>query len=299
MGLRFKGLAAPGLILALAALVAACAPAPVQAKPRPAVWVVRDADSEMTLFGSVHVLPPGLDWRPEALDAALAEADDLWFELPVDPGTEAQAAALALRHGMMPPGQALADTLDPESLARLQRLAQRHDLPMATLAQLKPWFAEVLVAAGVLAAQGADISHGVERQISALAPVAVERRALESAEQQIALFSAAPLDEQAASLAETLRQLEEDPEAFDRLIAAWMAGDQAALEAETLTPLRQAAPALYERMVTARNRDWVAQLHARLEGSGRTVVVVGAGHLMGEDGLPHRLRALGYEVEGP
>ena len=46
---------------------------------------MRDADSEMVIFGSVHVLPPGLDWRPKALDAALAKADDLWFELPIDP----------------------------------------------------------------------------------------------------------------------------------------------------------------------------------------------------------------------
>ena len=51
----------------------------------PPVWIVRDADSEMILFGSVHVLPPGLTWRPEILNKALPRADDIWFEIPVDP----------------------------------------------------------------------------------------------------------------------------------------------------------------------------------------------------------------------
>jgi len=56
---------------------------------------------------------------------------------------------------------------------------------------------------------------------------------------------------------------------------------------------------IYERLIVARNGAGLAQLQDRLEGSGRTVVVVGAGHLVGEVGLPQRLRALGYEVEGP
>lgn len=287
------------LLAALGLLVVLSACAPAAAEPKPAVWVVRDADSEMLLFGSVHLLPPGLDWRPAALDEALVEADDLWFELPVDAATEAKAAALALRYGMMPPGQTLTSTLDAESQARLARLSAKYNLPTAVLVQLQPWFAEVLVATGAYAAAGADIAHGVERQVSERAPADVERRALESAEQQIALFSGAPLEEQAASLAETLRQLEEDPEVFDRMVDAWLVGDLATLEAETLTPMQEVAPELYERMVAARNAAWMAPLAARLEGSGRTVVVVGAGHLLGEDGLPERFRALGYEVEGP
>ena len=53
----------------------------------PPVWTVRDADSEMVLFGSIHILPPALDWRPPPLDAALKVADDLWLEIPTDPGT--------------------------------------------------------------------------------------------------------------------------------------------------------------------------------------------------------------------
>ncbi|MDP1615911.1 TraB/GumN family protein [Phenylobacterium sp.] len=284
-------------LLALLIALGACAPQPARAEP--AMWIVRDADSEMVLFGSMHLLPPGLPWRPKALDDALARADDLWFELPVDPETEAQAAQLAMRYGALPPGQSLYDQLPPESRERLTRLAALHRLPPNLLDRLKPWFAEVLLASAAFAAAGADVEQGVEKQVSLTAPPGLERRALESAEQQIALFDAVPIDEQWANLIDTLEQLEDDPQGFDRLIAAWMSGDLDALEAEALDPMREAAPGLYRSMVVDRNTAWLELLEARLEGAGRSVVVVGAGHLLGQDGLPERLRALGYEVEGP
>ena len=71
------------------------------------------------------------------------------------------------------------------------------------------------------------------------------------------------------------------------------------LDEDALGPLRKAAPGLYARLVTERNERWIAELKTRMDGSGSTVVVVGVGHLVGEDGLPARLRALGYSVEGP
>ena len=68
---------------------------------------------------------------------------------------------------------------------------------------------------------------------------------------------------------------------------------------EALQPLRKASPALFRRLVSDRNARWTTELDARLKGKGRTVVVVGVGHLVGDDGLPSRLRALGYSVTGP
>ena len=63
--------------------------------------------------------------------------------------------------------------------------------------------------------------------------------------------------------------------------------------------MRNASPTLFRRLVSDRNARWTLTLDERLKGRGRTVVVVGMGHLIGPDGVPARLRALGYEVEGP
>ncbi len=288
--------------MVLTRLLAACACAlflPAPANAQPPVWVVKDADSELVLFGSVHVLPPGLDWRSGALDAALRSADDLWFELPSGPGAEQEIARLAAGRGMLAPGQSLFALLPPDDAARLLKVAQAHGLDRANLARMKPWLAEVALASAVYAKAGADARYGVEATLGGSVPAAVRREALETAAQQIGFFDETPLAEQLSSLAESLRELEADPDTFADLVRAWMAGDVAALDREALQPLRRAAPGVFRRLVTERNERWVTRLEARLKGSGRTVVVVGVGHLVGDEGLPTRFRTLGYSVTGP
>ena len=280
----------------LAAALAVSLAAPAQAEPR--TWVVRDADSEMLIFGSVHVLPPGLPWRPAALDAALRNAEDLWFELPVDAATERETARLAANLGVLPPGQSLFGLLTPADAARLSRLAQAYGVDRMTLDRLKPWLAEVALASALYGKFGALAEHGVEASVSAAAPATLRRQALETAAQQLSLFDQTPLADQITSLREAMDELDHDPDRFRALIDAWIDGDMAGLERETLS-LRKTSPDLFRRLITDRNAIWTRTLDARLKGRGRTVVVVGAGHLVGEDGLPARLRALGYSVTGP
>jgi uncharacterized protein YbaP (TraB family) len=284
------------LLSAVVATVLACA---LPARAAPPVWVVKDADSEIVLFGSVHVLPPGLAWRPATLDDALARADDVWFELPMDPATQQQVAQLAATLGVMPPGKSLFATLPPGDAKRLMQAASDYGLDTAVLDRLEPWLAEVALGGAAYRKAGADTEHGVEQTLNAAAPARAKREAFETPAQQLALFDQSPLPEQVASLRETLGELEADPEAFMKLVRAWDAGDVAGLEREALEPLRKASPAMFERLVTARNESWVKTLDARLKGHGRTVVIVGIGHLIGAGGVPARLRALGYSVTGP
>lgn len=266
---------------------------------KPPVWIVRDADSELVLFGSVHVLPDGLDWRPPELTEGLARAEDLWFEMPMDSENEAQSARLAAARGLLPPGQSLQALVSPATWARLMAAAQRYRLTPDMLARMEPWLAEVALSGAVYQLAGASPASGVEKQLQASAPATAMRRAFETAEQQIAFFDEAPLTDQIASLEHSLEELERDPDAFETLVGAWLAGDLDELQRIAIEPLQKAAPGIYRRIVTERNAAWTEALDARLKREGRTVVVVGVGHLIGPEGLPARLRALGYSVEGP
>lgn len=282
-------------ILATLVVLLGCAPA---AEAHPPVWTVKDADSTIVLFGSVHMLPRDLDWRPPALDAALAEADDLWFETDTDPNGNAESAQIARREGTMPGGAGLIALLSPLGQARLDRVASRLGFAPASLDGLKPWLAEVTLSVAFLSARGAGVAHGVEQSLADAAPGAV-RRTFETPAEQIDFFAGAPLKDQLASLEDTLRQLDEDPTYYDRLIRTWATGDMHGLEAMALAPLRQVSPVLYDRLIVQRNRRWAVTIRERLAGSGETVIVVGAGHLVGPDSVPALLRAEGIAVEGP
>ncbi|WP_165843907.1 TraB/GumN family protein [Phenylobacterium kunshanense] len=283
------------LFAILFAAVAIAAPA----RAEPPVWVVRDADSEVVLFGSVHVLPPGLDWRPKALDAALGEAQDLWFELPSGPAAEAEVARLAAERGVLPPGQSLFRLLPPADVALLLKVAKTYGVEPSTLDRLEPWLAEVALAGAAYRKVGAATEHGVEASIGSSTSEAIRREAFETPAQQIAIFDSAPLAEQLASLRETLGELDRNPDSYMKLVRAWMAGDVQGLDREALEPLRKVSPGVFRRLVIERNERWTEALDLRLKGRGKTVVVVGVGHLVGEEGLPTRLRALGYSVSGP
>lgn len=279
----------------LAALLALAGPA----RAAPPMWVVRDADSELVLFGSVHLLPPGLAWRTAALDAALERADDLWLELPVDEASQQQGAKLAQQRMFLPKGTTLDSQLSPAARARLRRVAPTLGLTSAQLQPLRPWMVEVALTVALAQRAGATTGGGVEQTIIRDPNLKARQRAFETVEQQVALFADAPRAEQALALEQTLREIEDDPLSYERLASAWAASDLKALQAEALDPMQKESPALFKRLVTDRNRAWTARIVERLAGSGRTVVVVGAGHLIGPQGLPQRLRALGYRVEGP
>lgn len=279
---------------ALAALAFAGA-----AAAEPPVWVVRDKDSEVVLFGSVHVLPPGLAWTPPVLDRALKAADDIWFELPIDAQSEADTATLATRVGVLPPDGSLFKLLSPEDGALMNRVAAAYGVSPALLDRLQPWLAEIALAGGAYRKIGADANDGVEKTIAAMATPKARREAFETPAEQIKFLSAGAMAEQVASLRATMQEMEDKPDEFTILVKAWMDGDIETLDREAVAPIRKTSPELFRRLVVERNAHWTKVLDARLKGHGRTVVVVGIGHLIGPEGVPARLRALGYSVTGP
>jgi len=273
--------------------------APTAALAEPPVWVIKDADSTIILFGSVHILPQGLSWRPKALDAALSGADDVWFEIAVDPATKLAASQGAMMRALLPQGQSLLAMLEPATKARLERVAKAHNLPMAYLDKLRPWMADLVVSQAFVDKRGARLSEGVEQVISGALPAGVERRAFETPDQQLSMLAGAPEKEQLAMLAETLRSIEEKPESFDDIVALWLKSDVNGMAREAIGPLKETSPYLYDVLVKQRNTAWVRQITERLAGSGDTVMVVGVGHLVGPDSVPAMLRARGVKVSGP
>jgi uncharacterized protein YbaP (TraB family) len=281
----------------LAALILAGAP-PAWAKPP--VWVAHGPHATVTLFGSVHILSNRMDWEPQTLKDALADADELWFEIPLDPADQLEAGRQVLARGLLPEGQTLSALLpDDAARAKLKAAADELHVPMAQLERLRPWLAELTLSAAAYARDGATADQGVERQLAQAAAPQARRRAFETMDQQLAMFADAAVTEQVVSLMDTLREIQDDPGLYRSLTAAWIKGDLKAIDKEALQPLRRASPLLFKILLTDRNAAWRKILMARLQGEGKVVVVVGIGHLVGPGGLPELLRRGGVVVDGP
>lgn len=282
--------------VAAAALLAATASG---ALALPALWTVTGPHAHLYLFGSVHVLPKGVDWEPPALAQAVSHADEVWFELPLETVNGPAAFRLVRARGALPRGASLFDRLGAAQAEKLRQACAKLQVPPAAVAPMRPWLAEVTLSLAEDAQAGADASQGVEQQISAQVPARTARRAFETLAEQIGFLADAPQAAQAASLEQTLTEVADDPGLYDRVMKAWLSQDLSALGAETLSPLQKASPVLYRRLIIDRNRRWARTLGRRLRGHGQIVVVVGAGHLLGPDGVPALLSRQGFDVIGP
>jgi hypothetical protein len=283
---------------ALAALTtAACAETP-NAAIDPTLYVVRDADSTMYLYGTVHVRPNGADWGDEDVRQALAASEEIWTEIEMSPEADARVQALAQQAGAAPQGRPLSSWLSAEENARLNALTQSLGIPSGALENTQPWAAALALSLIPIMQAGYNPASGVDRSVDAYGDQNGKRmRALESAEDQIGFLSSLSPELQRAMLIEAIDETREGPALLNRMTRAWEQGDEAVLEELVIDDTRRDYPELYQTLFVRRNAEWMGPLVRELEGAGVDFIAVGAGHLIGEDGLVALLRARGYTVE--
>jgi uncharacterized protein YbaP (TraB family) len=285
------------ILAAAAVALAACAPV---APAGPALWRLSDADSEIWLLGTVHVLPKGLDWKSPAIRDAFAKADTIWLETETDAAAGQRIAAIVARDGVNPPGVTLSSRLGDADRVRLARVAAALGVPLTALEGQRPWLAAVQLSLAQLAREGHSAEYGVEQALEADARRAGKQRAyFETAEEQMAIFSGLTPEAEVGFLVATLRQIEEEKDASRQMDRLWADGDATGFAAFAQKLIDEAGPETAEALVYARNARWAARIDALMAGEGKAFVAVGAAHMVGERGLPALLRAKGHQVEGP
>jgi hypothetical protein len=271
-------------------------------EPATALWTLKDEDTTLHIFGTVHLLKKETTWRTPAFDAALAEASVIWTEADVTSPEAATVAAQAMiKDGAYVPGQgSLSTTLTPEQKAVVEQALANLGTPFAAIDGLKPWNAALQLASLDMMKQGYVPGAGVERVIEAEAKAAGKTfRHFETVSEQIGFFNGLSEADQIAMLVQGARAMVEEPDALDKLVAQWRAGDVAGVAEITSTPDALGNEAVYDVLLTQRNARWVPQIEAMLEEPGTQLIAVGALHLAGEDSVIKMLRDKGYTVEGP
>lgn len=285
-------------LLALSAASCAQAPAQEEGAIAPMLYAVRDDDSTMYLYGTVHVRPRGSDWANARVRAAIDESGEVWTELLMNPQADAQVQQLAMRLGAAEPGRPLSSWLTPEENASLNTLTTRLGLPQGALEGVKPWMAALTLTMMPLVQAGYDPASGVDRSVDAYSDTAGKTmRALETAEQQLTFFADLDPEVQREMLREAIAESESVATMIGEMSSAWERGDDRALERAVVNDTRTEYPELYQMLFVDRNNAWMTQLTREMEGSGVDFIAVGAGHIVGRDGLVAQFRARGYRVE--
>ncbi len=291
----------------LLALLGAFAPAqsfaddaaPQIIQAHPSLWRVHGEHGTVYLFGSIHLLPPHVNWHTPAVNRAMRRADVFVFEIPLDDNTMAQLKTLVLTHGTLPDGQSLRSLLPSESQTDFDKAMQYLHLPSAAINTKRPWLASLIMESIMLKARHQTSAQGVDPIMSGEAKDrGKELHYLETVDQQIKLIMPDDPAVELQSFEVDLKSILTEDQELGELTKAWEEGDAATLDRLTNQELKdhpQARAALFDN----RNRAWVKQIEAMLSEHKTFFITVGAGHLVGENSVPALLRADGYKVDGP
>ncbi|MHA0328335.1 TraB/GumN family protein [Sphingomonas melonis] len=297
-----RTLAAAVSAVALCLSLPACAQQPAQAPARaandadPALWVVKGKQTTIYLFGTIHVLKPGLTWFDEAVKSAFDKADEVKLEIVMpDPAT---MQGLVQATGIAPAGTPpLTQRLPEGKRAAFTKAVTDLGLPANALDRFKPWLAATQLSVAPLSKLGYDSANGPEEVITEAAKQAHKPLSgLETPQQQLGFFGSLSDQAQLQFLESTVDELPTLDKQMASMVDEWARGDPEALAREMNDELKS-SPEVAKVLLVDRNRNWAQWIKQRMTKPGTVFIAVGAGHLAGPDSVQAQLAKLGLKAE--
>ena len=269
-------------------------PASAQVRPDldPAMWVVKDADTTIYLFGTVHALDGKGDWFNDEVKTAFDTSTELVLEI-ITPEDPAAVAPLLQNYAIDTSGKSLTSKLSPKHQAMFAAKLKSIGMPAGALDRFRPFFAAMTLTVLDMQLLGINAEAGVEKVLTKAAKARnIGLGEVETMEKQMAMLGALEEKEQIRLLEKTLEESAEAKETLGKLMAAWGKGDANAV-ANLLNQTNTDSPALYKLLISDRNKAWAEWIDTRLDKPGKVFMAVGAGHLAGPDSVQRFLKDKG------
>jgi uncharacterized protein YbaP (TraB family) len=285
-----------GLAVCATMLSAVLSPLTARAETaRPMMWVVKDEDSTLYLFGSIHVMKDDVVWLTPDVQSRFDSASDVWFEV-ADLDNPALIQPVAQKYMVDPKGRMTKGLTDAE-IRKIDELAAPSGLSAQKMLNLRKWAVGLILTMQKIQALGYDPKVGVDVTLMAAARKAGKGvHGFETIDQEMQAIVPANDTEELAALRQSLDEVADANKDIAPLLEAWMKGDEAQLAHFLLDKYKAEDPASYKRLIVARNAAWEPQVEDILKGKGTAFITVGAGHLVGPDSLVAMLRKHGITV---
>jgi uncharacterized protein len=270
-------------------------PAPATIDADPALWVVKDSDTTVYLFGTFHLLNDKYQWFDEAVKTAFDAADELVVEADISDAAGAQAVVLKL--GLTADGPTLREKMPKELAERFTQTMAKYGLPASAFDRFDPWFAALSLTQVQYLKMGLNPESGPETKLLTAAKSGAKTiNALETVEQQLGLFDSMTEAKQLEFLRLTMKDIDEVPKVVGDMLAAWSGGDVDKLD-KLLNKGLAESPELAKLLFEDRNANWAKWVADRMSKPGTVFVAVGAGHLTGKGSVQQKLAARGIKSE--
>jgi uncharacterized protein YbaP (TraB family) len=287
-----RGLAALGLV----AVAASGTPAAARSNA-PALWEVKDKDTTVYLFGTIHLLPRDQAWRTPKFEKAVQGSQSLVLETLIDSANPQQIAGIMAALGFSSGLPPIADRVAPDKRPQLEAAIAKTQVPRAMFDRMETWAASFTLLGAQFQMLGVEGEQGVEavlRKSFAASGKPVDQ--LETNQEQLSFFDRLPESAQRQLLEGAIEKPEAMKEQFSGMLKAWLSGD-VKLIGQSFNRDLSGSPELKAALLTRRNYNWSQWIERRMARPGTVMIAVGAGHLAGDGSVQHYLESRGYKVK--
>jgi len=268
------------------------------AQAETSVWKVSKGESELYIGGTIHLLKESDHPLPKEFETAYLTADKLYFETDTEKASTPEFGALMMQKLMLQNGKTLKDVLKPDTYAQLSEYIASIGMPMQQLESFTPSGVVIMTTVIVLTQNGFRPDLGVDATYLAKAKADNKQTGeLETIEEQLDFIANMSGGKDDEIILYTLRDLKRFDAYINDLKNAWRSGNLARMEKTVLTELKRDFPAAHKSLLVTRNNNWMKKIVPMFDSKEKEFILVGALHLVGDDGLLSQLEKLGFSIE--
>jgi uncharacterized protein YbaP (TraB family) len=261
------------------------------------LWQLQSDKGDVYILGSIHLLKQENYPLNQAIEKAFDRTKKLVLEIDLKSADSETVQRLTLEKGLHRDGRTLEQNISAETYSLAAKRAQELGVDIRALSPLKPWVVALTMTSLQLRKLGFDANSGVDRYLAGRATKAGKPIAgLETAAFQIGLMDQLSANDQESMLRQSLREMDLLDKGLDQIVRSWAEGDVPALEKLLLDAMRE-YPAVHQKIIVDRNRRWLPEIERLITQGENALVVVGAAHLVGKEGVIELLKARGYTLE--
>jgi len=269
----------------------------LSAQEKSFLWKVRSEKNSIYILGSIHFLKRESYPLKQSIEQAFDASKKLVLEIDLQSVTPQKTQQVTLEKGLFRDGTTLQQSVAKETYDLTEQRARQLGIDLRAMNPLKPWLVALTLTTMKLQKLGFDPGYGIDRHFAERARRSGKSTGgLETMEFQLGLFDGMPRRDQEMMLRETLKELDRLDQGVEQIVQLWLKGDVGSLEEWLLAGMRE-YPEVHEKVIVERNRRWLPQIEKMIAQGESAMVVVGAAHLVGREGVIELLKQRGYTVE--
>lgn len=261
------------------------------------LWRIGSQNNSVYLLGSIHLLKSDNYPLNDIIENAFEDSQILVLEFDLESMMDPEIQRTMLMKGMFSEGQTLEKSIGKDAYKLAKTKTEELGVDIAMFENFKPWFFAMTLTTMKLQLLGFNSQYGLDFYFFMKAKQTGKQIVgLETPEYQLDLFDKMPSHNQELLVYQTLLELDIIEKEIDTILNAWSTGDARELGTMLLKSFKE-YPGLYETLVTSRNKNWMSKIESFLEKKENYMILVGAGHLVGKNGLVELLKNKGYSIE--